>query len=117
MEAVVLLAAIALLASKSFELIKRVKAKDANGALSIIGVWIAGFAAVALAAHAVVTEGLTIPGSGVPLGMLDWPSQVLLGCTLSSFGAVVKDFRSAIDNTDSQVQPKLLDGSNPPPPQ
>lgn len=108
MEQAIALLAIALLANKIIELLKQIRNKDVNGALTLISLFIAGVAALTLAAHAAVTEGTIIPGTGAALGSLDFASLVLLGLMITATGSTVYDFKKAVDSTDSAKQPPLL---------
>lgn len=117
MENALLLAALATLASKILELVKRLRAKDVNGVVTILGIWASGIIVTIIAAKAAVTETLVIPGTNYAFGALDGWSQGLLGLTLGSFIAITYDFRKALDNTDSAAQPKLLPPSAQKPPE
>jgi hypothetical protein len=74
--------------------------------------WIAGIILVVLGAHAAVTAGLVLPGSGQALGTLDGPSQILVGLLVASLGSTVVDVKQALDGSDSAAKPPLI---GPPP--
>lgn len=91
-------------------LLRYLRAKDANGTVGILIAVISGVAVVALAAHSDVTAGLKLITGGPALGNLDMGSQVLLGYGVGSAGTVLADVKSAFDNTDSSVKPKIVAG-------
>lgn len=72
--------------------------------------WAGGVALVLIAAHAMVTKALVLPGSDQALGLLDFWSLVLLGLLISSLASGVVDLKQAFDNTDSSSKPALLPG-------
>lgn len=108
MEEIAILAGIAFAVNKTVSVIKELANKNFNAAITQLVVWVVGFIAVVLAAHAAVTEALVVPGLTVPLGSLDWPSEVLLAWILGSTGSFIFDFKKAIDSTDSSAEPSLL---------
>lgn len=108
MESFIVAAAIPFLAGKAIELLKYLKNKDWNGAVTLVSVWVAGIVALVIAAAAEVTETFVVPGTTIPLGSLDGPSLVLLGMTLTSITSTVYDFKKALDSTDSAKQPPLI---------
>lgn len=113
MEEIAILAGIAFAVNKTVSVIKSLVNRDFNAAITQLVVWVVGFVAVVLAAHAAVTEALLVPGLTVPLGSLDWPSEVLLAWILGSTGSFVFDFKKAIDATDSSAEPSLLPSRAP----
>jgi hypothetical protein len=118
MDNAIALLAVALLANKIIELLKDMRAGNWNGALTLLSLFVAGVAALTLAAHAMVTETMTIPGVEKQLGQLDFASLVLLGLMITSTGSTVYDFKKAFDQTDSARQPPLttLPNGDPPTP-
>lgn len=117
MENAVALLAIALLANKLIELLKGIRVRDWNRVVTLLVLFVAGFGALSLAAHAAVTEHMIVPGTLTEIGFLDWPSLALLGLMITATGSTLYDFRKAFDNTDSAAQPKLLPPSSQTPPQ
>lgn len=107
MEQAIALLAIALFANKIIELLKDIRAKDWNAALTLVCLFAAGVGALALAAHASVTMHTIIPGTNVELGQLEFASLMMLGLMVTSTGSTVYDFKKAVDNTDSAAQPPL----------
>lgn len=100
------LASLIALGMKFVSFLKYLKAKDWNGVFTLLIVWVAGIAVVFLAAAADVTKTLAI--AGFVLGDINNASRLLLGMMLLSLGAVVNDFKKALDKTDSAAEPALL---------
>ena len=113
MEQAVALLAIALLANKIIELIKYLRVKDWNAAVTLLTLFVAGVVALTLAAHASVTEHTIIPGTTVELGTLEFASLVLLGLMITATGSTIYDFKKSFDNTDSAKQPPMTNLNNP----
>jgi energy-converting hydrogenase Eha subunit G len=108
MEEIAILAGIAFAVNKTVSVVKAGANKDFNAALTQIVVWVVGFIAVALAAHAQITENLVVPGLTTPLGSLDWPSEVLVAWILGGTGSFAFDFKKAFDASDNAAEPSLL---------
>lgn len=70
--------------------------------------WVGGVVLCVVAAHAAVTAGLVLPGSDLPLGQLDFASQVLIGLLVSSLASGIVDVKQAIDPSDSAAKPPLV---------
>jgi energy-converting hydrogenase Eha subunit G len=115
MEEIAILAGIAFAVNKTVSVIKAITNKDINAAVTQVAVWVVGFIAVLLAAHAQLTENLVVPGLTVSLGALDWPSQLLVAWILGSTGSFAFDFKKAFDSSDSAAEPSLLPPATPPP--
>lgn len=107
MEAVVIFGALALAVNKTISVIKAALSGETNTWVTQLVVWVVGFCAVSLAAHASLTEDLAAPGLPV-LSSLDWASLVMLGWVLGSSGSFAFDLKKAVDASDSAVEPKLL---------
>jgi hypothetical protein len=107
LENAIALLVIGLLANKIIELIKYLRVKDWNAAITLLSLFVAGVVAVTLAAHASVTEHTIIPGTTVELGTLEFASLLLLGLMITATGSTVYDFKKAFDNSDSAKQPSL----------
>lgn len=75
-------------------------------------VWGVAVGVLVLAAHARITTGLELL-PGAPLGLMDWPSQVLIALGFGSAGSVLFDFKKARDNTDSAATSSLIGPSAP----
>ena len=94
-------------------LIRFGKAKDWNGALSIVLSCAAGIAAIALAAHSAATGSLVLVQGGSPLGALDGGAQVLLGIAVGTTAPVLADTFKAFDGNRNSAKPPLV-GNDPP---
>lgn len=70
--------------------------------------WAIGIGAVALGAHAAITEDVVIPGTKLALHSLDAASCVFGGFLVGSLASVGNDFKQAFDNTDSAAKPPLV---------
>lgn len=88
--------------------LKFVSGKDWNSAKTQLTVWVGGIVVVALAAQADVAAGLEIPGSSFTLGLLDFPSRILVGLAASSLFSFGNEVKKAIDNTDNAKTPQLF---------
>lgn len=110
MESVIMFAGLAFAINKTVSVIKALFARDANTVVTQAVVWVVGFVGLLLASKAAVTEGFALPGFTEPLGSLDVASVGLLAWILGATGSFAYDLRKAIDNTDSAVEPRLLDG-------
>lgn len=108
MEVIAVLAALAFAVNKSVSVIKSV-GKDNNAVVTQALVWIIGIAALFLAGQAQFTAGLVVPGLNIALGDMNGWSILMAGWMLGSSGSFAYDVKSAIDGTDSAVEPKLLD--------
>jgi energy-converting hydrogenase Eha subunit G len=108
MEEIAILAGIAFAVNKTVSVVKAGANKDLNAALTQLVVWIVGFIAIALAAHAQITENLVVPGLTTPLGSLDWSSEVLIAWILGGTGSFAFDFKKAFDSSDNATEPSLL---------
>lgn len=82
--------------------------KARKDAVTLVSAMVVGVVVVILAAHAAITEAVVIPPSTIPLGLLDWPSQVFLGLVATSLGAFAYDVKKAIDGSDSAREPHLF---------
>lgn len=107
MESVAALAAIAAATDKIMSMLKSASNREWKGPLTQLLVWVVATVVVIISSHAALTEGLGIPGVGLALGALDWPSQVLLGVVVGSSGSLAYDFKKAIDNTDTANELRL----------
>ena len=108
MEQVSVLVALAFAVNKVVSTVKDATNRQWNGVITQVAVWVLAFLAIVLAAHSQLTQNLPLPGVGLPLSTLDWPSQVLLALFAGSTGSVVFDFKKAFDSTDSAAEPTLL---------
>lgn len=103
----VLIASMVALAMKAVDLVKNLRARAWDAALTQLVVWASGVAVVFLGSATVWAHSLDV--QGVALDDLNAASKVFLGLCLLSAGAVANDWRKAIDGTDSARTPTLLD--------
>lgn len=81
---------------------------ERSSVVTQLSAWLVGIAAVALGAHADVTAGITFPGTGLPLGQLDFGSVVLVGLMAASLASSLVDTKQALDRGDTARKPALL---------
>jgi hypothetical protein len=92
---------------KTVDTLRYATAKQINGVVTQVLVWAAGIGGVFAvaqtqwAAHISVGNGSTLARQGA------W-SLVSIGLALSSGGSVLKDFQSAVDNTNTAQIPPLI---------
>lgn len=108
MEQALILTSIAFLGNKIIELIKYLRAKDMNAALTLVSIHITGVIVMLFAAAAKVSETLVIPGTSEAIGNLDTASVIFMGLTFASLTSKLYDFQKAVDGSDSAAQPQLL---------
>lgn len=89
-------------------LVRYLKAKDWNGSAGIVLSFLIGWAAVAVCAHAGVTEHLVLVQGQPELGLIDGWSILLLGIGVGSLGPVTVDFFKSRDNTQTAGKPPLV---------
>lgn len=107
MEDVTTLAALAALAFKVTSLAKFIVAGQFRQAITTLIPWAAAFGVLLLGAQADATAAMVLPGFSQTLGHLDVASLFLAATALGSTASVVYDFKSAIDNHDTAVEPPL----------
>ncbi len=90
------------------DVIRYVKAKDWNGALTILLCAAGGIGLAFLAANADATSKLVLVKDAGPLSAYDGWSLVLLGIALGFVAPQVVQFRKALDHSDSAVTPPLV---------
>lgn len=86
--------------------LKAVKAKDTNGALTQLIVWVAGVVVVFLVAETDFASGISIGDQ--TLNTLNFASLVFIGLTISSLASFGAEVKKAIDNSDSAAKPNLF---------
>ena len=94
-------------------LVKYAKAKDVNGAVTIILACAAGIAAIALAAHSAATGGIVLVQGGLPLSALDGASQVLVGIAVGTTAPALADTFKAVDGHRTSAKPPLVGPGDP----
>lgn len=107
MEEFVTFAALVAIATHVTSLIKYATAGQfrdtVTGVIPIVGLFIV----LVLGAQADATADIVIPGLATPLGLLDVASLALVALAGGSGGAQVFNYRMAVDNTASSVEPPL----------
>lgn len=99
-------AAMALLIVSIINFIKFIRAKDTNGLVTQLSVWVAGVVVVLLAAE--TDWASTINVGDQLLGDLNFASKLFVGLTIASVAMFANDLRAAIDGGDSSRKPKLM---------
>lgn len=95
------------------DLIKYVRARDTNGWLTQLVVWLAGIAVVLLLRESDFATTLDI--GGILLSDANIGSVVLAGLGLGSAAMLTNDFKKAFDNQDDARKPDLVSGNVAPP--
>lgn len=98
------LALVVALASQFWSLFKRVQAGDWKSAISQLGVWASGVAAVFLVGETVFDAP---EFAGHTLAELHGWDKVVLGLQLGAGAGIVFDFKKAFDSSDSAREPSL----------
>lgn len=93
---------------KIVDVLKYALARNGNGVVTQLVVWVAAVFVVIVAANADLTEGLRLVG-GRPLGTLNGWSLFLAGLLLGSGASTTVDFKKALDGSDSAAVPPLTD--------
>lgn len=107
------LAALAALAYKVTSLLKYATSGQVRSAVTTVVPWAAGFLVLLVGAQADATAAIMLPGLREPLGQLDVWSLMLAGTTIGAVGSAGYDLKSAVDNTDTAVEPPLASPSGP----
>lgn len=100
------LVAMAALVLAVINFVKFAKAKDTNGMVTQLSVWIAGVAVVLLVAHTDFAAGLTV--GDMTMASLNVYSLVFVGLTLGSSATVLNEFKKALDAGDSAKKPPMV---------
>lgn len=101
------LAALAALAYKLTSLVKYITAGMFKDAATTVTPWVAAFVVLLVAAQADATAAIVLPGLHSTLGSMDVASLLIAAPALGASANVINDFRSAVDNTDTAVEPRL----------
>lgn len=92
---------------KLIDVARCVRGRDINGAVTPLVAWAAGFAVVALVAHTPWATGLVF--GGVTLAGAGWAAQLLVGVAVGSSASIAQDLLKAVDHTQSEAKPALVD--------
>ena len=86
--------------------VKFVKAKDTNGWVTQLSVWVAGVIVIFLAAQTNFANRVQIGDQ--TLDQLNIWSQVFVGLLFGASALVLNDFKKAFDGNDSAKKPPLI---------
>lgn len=101
------------LLKKAVDFLKYLLAKDWNGVVTQLVVWLVGIGLTWLLSASDFANGVEI--GGLDLGNLNTASIVLVGLSLSSTASFLgQDLIKALDNTQSAATPNLVEKSDPP---
>lgn len=96
------------------DFLKYLKAKDTNGWVTQLIVWVAGIATVLLLKASDFADAFTL-GTDVTLANANGGTVVLAGLGIGSAAALVNEVKKAIDNGDTAAKPDLVPGATPRP--
>jgi hypothetical protein len=102
------LVALGVLLLQVVNLIKYIRARDANGITTILAAWVAGLVVVLLVAQTDFAEGFSV-GGNQSLADLNFASLVFIGLTIASVGGYLVDIKKAVDTSDSAKVPPLVE--------
>lgn len=89
------------------DFLKYLRAKDTNGAITQLIVWLSGIGVVLLLKAS--DFAATFDVGGVPLSDANTGTVILAGLGLGAAAMLVNDVKSALDNSDSSVKPNFVD--------
>ena len=95
------------------DLVKYIRARDTNGYLTQITVWLAGIATTVLLSLSDFGESIDV--GGVPLDVASGATLVLAGLGLGSAAMLANEVKTALDRSDTAVKPPLVPEGAPPP--
>lgn len=98
--------ALATLVTTTINLFRYLRGRDLNGAGTIAAAWVAGVAAVMVAAQTDFASGIAVGDR--TLEGLNVFSQIFVGLAAASVGSFLVDAKKAVDNTDTAVKPPLI---------
>lgn len=102
-------ALLAALAKKLVDFTRQLRGRDTSAVLTQILAWATGIIVVFIGANVDVASGIEIANQS--LDQLSLWSQVVLGAVIGSLGSVGKDVLKALDNTQTEASPKLVENS------
>lgn len=92
-------------------LIKYLRARNWNGALTLLAAWAVGFGTLWLFGATAWAHGVTINGTTLDkLALLD---KVVAGLVVGSVGSFGFDLQKALDSSQTVAKPALLTGETP----
>jgi hypothetical protein len=86
---------------------KYVRAKDPNGAITQLVVWLSGIAVTLLLRASDFAANFDV--GGVPLASANTGTVILAGLGLGAAASALYDLQNAIDNTSSARKPQLIE--------
>lgn len=98
--------AMALLVISIINFVKYCRARDVNGIVTSLSVWVAGVGVVFLAAQTDFAAGIVI--ADLPLAVYNAWSLLFIGLSISSMAQFANEIRAAIDTSDSTRKPDLV---------
>lgn len=101
--------AMAALVVSLINFIKYLKARDVNGIVTTLSVWIAGVVVVFLVAQTDFAAGIVVAGTA--LSVYNSWSLLFLGLSISTLAQFANEIRGAVDNHDSTAKPDLVGGN------
>ncbi len=101
------LATMAAVAKKFVDFVRQLRGRDVSGVLTQLLAWVSGIVVVYLTAH--VDFASAIEFANVHLDDMGLFTQTVLGILVGSVGSVVKDGFKAVDNSQTEATPSLVD--------
>lgn len=98
------------LVTTTINALRYARGRDWSGAGTIAAAWVAGVAAVMIAAQTDFASGIAVGDR--TLEGLNIYSQLFVGLSVASAGSFLTDLKKAVDNEDSAVKPHLFPPSN-----
>ena len=90
------------------DLLKYFRAKDTNGWVTQIVVWLSGVGAAVLLAASDLAETFKLNDAGLTLGNANGATVALVGLGIGSSAMLANEFKKAIDRNDSAAKPDLV---------
>lgn len=94
------------LVKASIDFLKYLRAKDTNGAITQMCVWLSGIAVVLLLRASDFAANFDV--GGITLDQANPGTVVLAGLGLGATAMLVNDVKQAVDNSDSASKPMLV---------
>lgn len=95
------------------DILRSARGKDWNGVLTPLAAALAGILVAFILGESDFGEGIPLGDSGQTFASVNGFSLVLVGFALGSLASKGVDLIKAIDGSDSQKRPHLIDGSPP----
>lgn len=111
MEFVPILVAVAMVAV-IIDIVRSARGQDWNGVVTPLAAALAGIGVAFVLGESDFGEGISIGDTGETFGSVNGASLILLGFGLGSLAAKGVDLLKAVDNSDTQRKPHLIDNDN-----